>query len=105
MRSPWTRSTRCRGSMRKDLADALVAASNAPGTGLARAALAIARIEYPKLDPEPYVGRLDAMGAAARTAIERHAEKIGDSSTLACIRALNSYLFDDLQFVGNRDRY
>src|ERR687891_193007 len=91
--------------MRKDLVDALVAASNAPGTGLARAALAIARIEYPKLDPEPYVGQLDAMGAAARCAIERHAEKTDDSSTLACIRALNSYLFDDLQFVGNRDRY
>ena len=72
----WTRSVK---GMRKDLVDALVAASNAPGTGLARAALAIARIEYPKLDPEPYVGRLDAMGAAAGRAIERHIEKTGDS--------------------------
>jgi regulator of sirC expression with transglutaminase-like and TPR domain len=99
------RWTRCVKGMRRDLVDALVAASNAPGTGLARAALAIARIEYPKLDPEPYVGRLDAMGAAAGRSIERHTEKTGDSSTLACIRALNAYLFDDLQFVGNRDRY
>jgi len=36
--------------MRKDLVDALVAASNAPGTGLAQAALVIAQIEYPRLD-------------------------------------------------------
>src|SRR5688572_11364185 len=99
------RWTRCRGSMRKDLADALVSASNAPGTGLARAALAIARIEYPKLDPEPYVGRLDAMGAAARRAIERRMRETGDQSTLACVRALNVYLFEEEQFVGNRDRY
>ena len=91
--------------MRKDLVDALVSASNAPGTGLARAALAVARIEYPKLDPEPYVGRLDAMGAAARRAIERRSGETGDQSTLACIRALNGYLFEDEQFVGNRDRY
>ena len=91
--------------MRKDLVDALVAASNAPGTGLARAALAIARIEYPKLDPEPYVGRLDAMGAAARRSIDRHVQETGDTSTLACIRAVNAYLFDDQQFVGNREKY
>jgi len=91
--------------MRKDLVDALVAASNAPGTGLARAALAIARMEYPRLDPEPYVGRLDAMGAAARRSIERHGQETGDTSTLACIRAVNAYLFDDQQFVGNREKY
>jgi len=91
--------------MRKDLVDALVAASNAPGTGLARAALAIARIEYPKLDPEPYVGRLDAMGAAARRSIERQTQETGDHSTLACIRAVNAYLFEDQQFIGNREQY
>jgi regulator of sirC expression with transglutaminase-like and TPR domain len=91
--------------MRKDLVDALVDASNAPGTGLARAALAIARIEYPKLDPEPYVGRLDAMGAAARRLIERRSQETGEASTVACIRAVNEYLFDDQEFAGNRDRY
>jgi regulator of sirC expression with transglutaminase-like and TPR domain len=91
--------------MRTDLVDALVAASNAPGTGLARAALAIARIEYPKLDPEPYVGKLDAMGAAARRAIDEDIEATGNTSTLTCIRAVNSYLFDQQQFAGNRDKY
>jgi hypothetical protein len=52
--------------MRKDLVDALIAASNTPGTALAQAALVIARIEYPRLDPSTYLQQLDAMGEAAR---------------------------------------
>jgi regulator of sirC expression with transglutaminase-like and TPR domain len=91
--------------MRKDLVDSLTAASNAPGTGLAAAALVVARIEYPRLDAELYLARLDAMGDAARRRIERHVDETGDSSTASCIRAFNSYLFDDQHFVGNRDRY
>ena len=42
--------------MNKDLVPALTQAINAPGTSLAPAALVIARIEYPRLDPEPYLG-------------------------------------------------
>lgn len=91
--------------MRKELVDALIAASNSPGTALAPAALAIACIEYPRLDPNPYLARLDALGDGARRAIERHTQATGDSSTLACIRAVNAYLFDDEHFTGNRERY
>jgi len=91
--------------MRRNLVDALVAASNAPGTGLAQAALVIARIEYPQLDPEPYLARLDALGDGARRAIERHTHDTGDASTLACIRAVNGFLFDHEHFVGNREQY
>jgi len=91
--------------MRKDLADALTAASNAPGTGLAEAALVIAGIEYPRLDASAYVARLDGMGDAARRRIERHVDETGDSSARSCITGLNAYLFDDQRFVGNRDRY
>jgi regulator of sirC expression with transglutaminase-like and TPR domain len=91
--------------MRKDLVDALTAATNAPGTGLAAGALVIARIEYPRLDAERYLSRLDAMGDAARRQIEQHVADTGDSSTASCIRAFNSYLFDDQHFVGNRERY
>ena len=91
--------------MRKDLVDALVAASNAPGTGLAQAALVIARIEYPRLDASAYLTRLDGMGDAARRRIERHVDETGDSSLLSCIKGFNAYLFDDQRFVGNRDRY
>jgi len=91
--------------VKKDLASALISASNAPGTSLARATLLIARIEYPHLDPEPYISRLDAMGEAARRAIARHLDVTGDTSTLSGVRALNDYLFEELQFVGNRDNY
>lgn len=91
--------------MRKDLVDALVAASNAPGTGLAQAALVIARTEYPHLDASAYLTRLDAMGDAARRRIEQHVDETGDSSILSCIKGFNAYLFDELRFVGNRDRY
>src|SRR6185436_19531672 len=49
--------------------------------------------------------RLDAMGDAARRRIEQHVDHTGDSSTPSCIKAFNSYLFDDQRFVGNRERY
>ncbi len=91
--------------MRKALIDALVAAVNGPGTGLAQAALVIARIEYPRLDTPAYLARLDAMGDLARQAIQRHVDTTGEGSTLACIKAMNRYLFDELHFVGNRDKY
>jgi regulator of sirC expression with transglutaminase-like and TPR domain len=91
--------------MRKGLADALLAASNAPGTELAEAALVVARIEYPRLDAAAYLARLDRMGDAARRRIERQVEETGDNSTLSCLKSLNAYLFDDERFVGNCDRY
>ena len=91
--------------MQRDLADALTAASNAPGTGLDRAALVIARIEYPRLESEPYLARLDLMGEAARRRIERHIEETRDSSALSYLDGFNAYLFGDQRFVGNRDRY
>jgi regulator of sirC expression with transglutaminase-like and TPR domain len=91
--------------MRKDLIDALVAASNAPGTALADAALVIARIEYPRLDASTYVARLDTMGEVARSWIERHLDETADSSPLSRVKGFNAYLFGDQQFAGNRERY
>ncbi|MDA1185754.1 MAG: transglutaminase-like domain-containing protein [Acidobacteria bacterium] len=91
--------------MRKGLAEALTAASNAPGTDLAEAALVIAQIEYPRLKLSPYVAQLDRMGDVARRRIERRTNDTGDASTLSCIKGLNAYLFDDEHFVGNGDRY
>jgi regulator of sirC expression with transglutaminase-like and TPR domain len=90
--------------MKKHLVDELSAATNAPGTGLAHAALVIARIEFPKLDPEPYLARLDELGDNARCAIARTAAG-GDTSTLGCIKAVNRHLFEELQFAGDRDKY
>ena len=87
--------------MRKDLVDALTAASNAPGTALANAALVIASIEYPRLEPEPYLSQLDGMGAVAADFIRNRALETGDTSTLACVRALNTYLFQEQRFSGS----
>ena len=91
--------------MHKDLAASLAAAANAAGTTLAPAALLIARIEYPRLDVEAYLAKLDAMGELARKAVQRHVERTGDGSRLACIKAVNECLFDELHFVGNREKY
>lgn len=70
---------------------------NAPGSELAGAALAIARVEYPSLNPVPYMATLDRMGqeAAARM------REMGDDS----VRAFNEYLYDEQGFAGNRERY
>jgi regulator of sirC expression with transglutaminase-like and TPR domain len=87
------------------LVERLVAASNAPGDGLAPAALVIARLEYPRLDPEPSLRQLDAMGESARLRLERRVSEPGDRSVLARIRVLNEYLFEELRFTGNIERY
>ena len=89
----------------KELTDALVAAATEPGTGLAQAALVVARIEYPNLDPGPYLARLDALGEGARQAMVRRSADSDDRSPASCVRALNEYLFDDQGFEGNRQRY
>ena len=91
--------------MRVDLVEAITAAANAPGGSLAQAALVIARVEYPRLDPEPYLAMLDAMGDAARKHIERHSECSGSATPSVCVQALNRYLFDELGFTGNRKQY
>ena len=76
-----------------------------PDRDLARPALIIAKLECPSLNPEPYLERLDAMGAAAR-------ERLLASGCLQDVRrsdtvvdVLNEYLFDEEGFTGNRDRY
>jgi regulator of sirC expression with transglutaminase-like and TPR domain len=91
--------------VKQDLVDALLAATTAPGGSLAQAALAVARIEYPRLDPAPYLARLDAMGDSAQQAIARHGDVAGNPTAFSRIAALNDYLFTELHFVGNRDKY
>lgn len=87
------------------LAAGLVTASQAPGNGLAAAALIIARIEYPRLDPAPTLAHLETMGDTARRLVGQRASGDAHRSVLAQIRALNEYLFEELHFSGNRDRY
>lgn len=87
--------------MNRDLVPALTQAINAPGTSLAPAALVIARIEFPRLDPAPYLDRLDALGVAAAKAVRRAA--VDDASTATRVAALNEFLFEEMQFSGSND--
>lgn len=80
-----------------------IAASTDPG--LARAALCIARIEYPNLDPDPYLRRLDSMGETARTRLSHFATVGAESSLETRVGVLNEYLFEEQGFAGNRDHY
>ena len=80
-----------------ELAAELQKAMNAPGDDLAPAALVIARVEYPSLNPVPYVAALDRMGQEAAARLQQ----VGDDS----VRAFNEYLYDEQGFAGNRERY
>ena len=74
-------------------------AALSPDPDLAAAALMIARVEYPALESGPYLDALDALG---REAQGRVAET---SDPRDRISVLNSYMFQELGFVGNQDRY
>ncbi len=68
-------------------------------TDLARAALIIARTEYPHLDPEPYIARIYQLAGRVRERVSSP----GDAHDT--IAALNSVLFDEEGFRGNREGY
>ena len=76
---------------------AVVAAGDSPDLG--RAALAIARIGYPELEPEPYLAELDTLAAAAAAHLPT-----GRSDDEA-VRAVAGYLFRERGFRGNEEDY
>jgi len=84
------------GTVREDFA-ALVAAGER--TDLARAALTIARIAYPTLDPDPSLRELDTLAAAVRPRL------FPDAAPDVAARELSAYLFGERGFRGNRDEY
>lgn len=65
---------------------------------LARAALVMARVQYPDLDPAAHLARLDAVAADAPDACRR-----GEAATR--LHRLCRYLFEELGFAGNREDY
>jgi regulator of sirC expression with transglutaminase-like and TPR domain len=68
---------------------------------LARAALVVARVEYPQLDPSPTLATLDELGARAD---ERLAD-LSDARVADRVEVLNRLLFDEKGFHGNRRHY
>jgi len=67
--------------------------------GLAEAALVIAAHEYPGLDVNAYLARIDAMAETLRSRMRR------DISPTDTLVALNRYLFEELGFSGNTTDY
>jgi regulator of sirC expression with transglutaminase-like and TPR domain len=65
---------------------------------LARAALAIARWEYPRLDADAYLERLDGL-ARSVDGVRRSPDALGR------LHRLREYLFVEQAFTGNRDDY
>ncbi len=62
---------------------------------LARAALAIARTEYPQLDPDSYLARLQGLAQRVRARLTRN------PAPPETIAALNAVLFEEERFRGN----
>lgn len=79
------------------LLDLLAARSEEPA--LDRAALELARIEYPSLAIEPFIGILDSY------AVELSERLAGRSSGSDYVEVANQYLFGELGFTGNAANY
>ena len=84
-----------------DVVQRFTDAAASPDPDLAAPALLIARLGYPRLDPTPYLARLEAMGGAAadRLAAVTRADPRGPIDTL------NQFLFEDQGFSGNSGDY
>src|SRR5579863_6593318 len=65
---------------------------------LTRAALLIARTEYPNLDIEEYAGRIERMA-------RRVAAIAADLDQKRTLAALNSVVFEEAKLRGNREEY
>lgn len=66
---------------------------------LARAALQVARIQYPSMDIDDYLLKLDEMAALVGGRLHK------DASQEDILRAINRHLFAELKFTGNSDEY
>ncbi|HZO81526.1 MAG TPA: tetratricopeptide repeat protein [Candidatus Binataceae bacterium] len=66
---------------------------------LARAALLIAKEEYPELDVERYLDHLASLGRAAARAVSEGAD------TVERVQLLSDFLFAQTGFAGNRENY
>lgn len=85
------------------LARALEEADAQTAPDLAPGALAIARVEYPRLDVARTLATVEEVAAAA---LERVAHRAGVEGPLhARVEAINQCLFADLGFHGNHEHY
>lgn len=90
------------GVLQPDLIQRFARAAASPDPGLAGPALLIARFAYPRLDPGPYLSRLEEMGADVATRLLACDPAAGPQGA---IETLNRYLFDEQGFAGDATRY
>jgi regulator of sirC expression with transglutaminase-like and TPR domain len=77
---------------------------------LAQAALLIASIEYPELDAARYIAQLDTFAERVRGHLalpdpQQLPQLPAETDTLAVIDAINTVLFEEEQFRGNKEDY
>ncbi|MGB3206405.1 MAG: transglutaminase-like domain-containing protein, partial [Crinalium sp.] len=70
-----------------------------PQIDLGKAALYIAKEEYPNLDPEEYLNALDTMASEIQKRLPEQ------RYPLRVLQTINNYLYDDLGFTGNKKDY
>jgi regulator of sirC expression with transglutaminase-like and TPR domain len=87
----------------RPLADQIADAADRPGPDLAAPAFLVARIEYPRLDVDPYLTRLEQMGDDAFYFVAKDPGQ--DAPLAARIDGVNRYLFGELGFTGNREQF
>src|SRR5687768_13994993 len=78
---------------------ALIEELTAPAPRLDRAALLIAAEEYPDLDVDDYLARIDGLADGVRARLS------GDEGPAGVLAAINGHLYRELGFRGNRDEY
>src|SRR2546430_11168066 len=89
--------------IKRESVEALFAAEALkPEIDLGRAAFLIAKSEYPSLDVDAYVRRLDDIAKAISDRLQI-AESGSDPKVI--IDEINEYLFKELSFRGNVDNY
>src|ERR1051326_1273477 len=71
---------------------------------LGRASLLIAKSEYPELDVESYLQRLDQIAGEISNRLPAHSST-GQASVQKIIEQINEHLYRDLSFRGNEDSY
>lgn len=89
--------------MRDQLVEQFVNAAREPGDDIAGPALLLARVAYPRLDPNHYLGWIEKAGAAARTRI--HAETGAGAPRRVRLKTITDFFFGDLGFAGNQEQY
>jgi regulator of sirC expression with transglutaminase-like and TPR domain len=68
---------------------------------LARSALVIAKLEYPRLEPGPSLDELERLGERARARISQ----MGGAPIRASVEALNQLIYGEERFTANRTHY